>query len=210
MVRHMQYFSYVFLSLFFTTKALAVEPSAPLEVVSHATSSVIEVLADTPVEERTPEMVQGLVKNFILPTIDEQKIAMGALGKHWRRATPEERNEFINIFRDRQIQTYTGAFQSFSNQKIIFSETRFSPDGDKAIVKGEFVRNTGEKVPVDFRLYQNKKSQDWLIYDAVIAGLSMVKTYRSQFSSQLQNKSLSDLINEIKAGSIDTRIEPAN
>lgn len=85
---------------------------------------------------------------------------------------------------DRQLRTYGGAFKAFSGETLEFSDTRYSPDGGRAIVKGQFTQTNGNKVPVDFRLYENKESGDWLVYDAVISGLSMVKTYRTQLSDR--------------------------
>jgi phospholipid transport system substrate-binding protein len=171
---------------------------APMKVVSEATNGVIKELIKTSPEDRDPKLVERLVANYILPAIDQEKIAMGALGKYWRRATPEEQQRFITIFRERQMKTYGGAFKAFSGETLTFSETRYSPDGERAIVKGEFTQSSGSKVPVDFRLYLDKDSDQWLVYDAVISGLSMVKTYRTQLSDRLQNISIAELLIELE------------
>ncbi len=177
--------------------------SDPLEVVSSATEGVISELKKTKPSERTPDMFRELVTEYILPAIDQEKIAIGALGKYWRQATPDERQEFIKVFRERQLNTYSGAFKAYDGQKLTFSDTRYSPEGDRAIVKGQFMPSGGaEPVPVDFRLYRNNDG-DWLIYDAIIAGLSMVKTYRTQYSEQLQNKSIQELLTELKTAPIE-------
>ena len=186
--------------------SLASASSDPQEVVTSATEGVISALKGTRPAERTPEMFRELVTEYILPAIDQEKIAIGALGKYWRQATPDERKEFIKVFRERQLRTYSGAFKAYDGQKLIFSDTRYSPEGDRALVKGQFTPAGGaEPVPVDFRLYRNDDG-DWLIYDAIIAGLSMVKTYRTQFSDQLQSKSIQDLLTEMKTAPIE---EPA-
>lgn len=177
--------------------------SDPKQVVTDATASVISALEGTKPTQRTPEMFRELVTTFILPAIDQEKIAMGALGKYWRIATPEERTEFIKVFRERQLNTYSGAFKAYDGQELTFAETRFSPEGDRAIVKGQFTQSGGQSVPVDFRLYKNDDGE-WLIYDAIIAGLSMVKTYRTQFTNQLQNKSIQELLTELRTAPIET------
>lgn len=192
----------------FTVLLLAISQAfaaddAPLKVVEAATDGVINELQKTAPDERDAAMVERLVEEYILPAIDQEKIAMGALGKYWRRATPEERERFITIFRDRQLRTYGGAFKAFSGEKLEFSETRYSPDGGRAIVKGEFTQTNGNKVPVDFRLYEDKDSGQWLVYDAVISGLSMVKTYRTQLADRLQNISISELIAELESEPVD-------
>jgi ABC-type transporter MlaC component len=55
------------------------------------------------------------------------------------------------------------------------------------------IQPNGQSISIDFKLYVNKQ-QEWKIYDAVIAGLGMVTTYRQQLSAQLQNKSLDEII----------------
>ena len=186
------------LMMFAVTQTFASDDK-PLKVVEQATNGVIAELKKTEPEERDAQMVERLVQEYILPAIDQEKIAMGALGKYWRRATPEEQQRFITIFRDRQLRTNGGAFKAFSGETLEFSDTRYSPDGGRAIVKGQFTQTNGNKVPVDFRLYENKESGDWLVYDAVISGLSMVKTYRTQLSDRLQNISIGELITELES-----------
>ncbi|MDF1763688.1 MAG: ABC transporter substrate-binding protein, partial [Oleibacter sp.] len=170
----------------------------PILVVSKATNGIISELKKTAPKERNEAMVRNLVETYILPAIDQEKIAMGALGKYWRRATVEERSRFIVIFRERQLRTYQGAFKAFSGETLNFEDTQFSPDGSRAIVKGEFTQDSGNKVPVDFRLFQDKKTGEWRVYDAVISGLSMVKTYRTQLSERLQNISIAQLLDELE------------
>ena len=132
---------------------------------------------------------------------------MGALGKYWRQATPGERKEFIDVFRERQLNTYSGAFKAYDGQDLTFSSTVYSPEGDRAIVKGQFMQSNGQTVPVDFRLYKNDDG-NWLIYDAIIAGLSMVKTYRTQLTSQLQNKSIQQLLADLRTAPIEDPAMP--
>lgn len=174
----------------------------PTATVENATNSVIAQLKQMPVEERNATEVQRLVENFILPAIDQQKIAKLALGKHWKKASKGQKIAFIETFRDLQIRTYTGAFKAFDGQEFEFKAAKFNKSGKKAIVKGQMIQPSGQRIPIDFKLYVTKQ-QEWKIYDAVIAGLGMVKTYRQQLSEQLQRKSLDEIITGMR-GQIQT------
>ncbi len=174
----------------------------PTETVKYATSSVISELEQMPVAKRNATEVQRLVENFILPAIDQQRIAKLALGKHWKKASKGQKIAFIETFRDLQIRTYTGAFKAFDGQEFEFKAARFNKSGKKAIVKGYMTQPSGQRIPIDFKLYVNKQ-QEWKIYDAVIAGLGMVKTYRQQLTEQLQRKSLDEIITSMR-GQIQT------
>jgi phospholipid transport system substrate-binding protein len=170
----------------------------PTETVEYATQSVISELKKTTVEERNSGAVQRLVKSYILPAIDQERIAKLALGKHWRKATKAQQIAFTETFRDLQIRTYTGAFKAFDGQEFEFQDARFNKSGKKAIVKGHMIQPNGQRITIDFKLYVNKQ-QNWKIYDAVIAGLGMVTTYRQQLSQQLQNESLDEVIASMRS-----------
>tara|TARA_Y100000782_G_scaffold107660_1_gene130212 strand:- start:752 stop:1423 length:672 start_codon:yes stop_codon:yes gene_type:complete len=185
------------LAVFTLSARAATEPASPKEVVEKATFGIIAELNKLTPEQRTEDEVRRLVTTYIVPAIDQEKIAMGALGKYWRRATPEQRQQFIDRFRERQIRTYSGAFKAFSGEQFTYEDPRFSPDGSKALVKGMLKQTNGQEVPVDFRLYFDKDSNHWRVYDAVVAGLGMVKTYRDQLAQRLQNSSMDDLLNEL-------------
>lgn len=174
----------------------------PTETVKLATQSVISELKKITAEERDATEVQRLVENYILPAIDQQRIAKLALGKHWRKASKGQRIAFVDTFRDLQVRTYTGAFKAFDGQEFEFQDARFNKSGKKAIVKGHMIQPSGQRIPIDFKLYVNKQ-QEWKIYDAVIAGLGMVTTYRQQLSQQLQNSSLDEIITSM-AGDVQT------
>lgn len=181
---------------FFSLAAIA-SNDAPHKIVERSTEGVINALKSLPVADRTEDKVRELVMTWIIPAVDEQRVAMGALGKYWRNAEPEQRQAFIELYRESQIKTYSGAFKAFDGEKIIISDTVFNAKGDKAIVKTVLKQKDGKEIPVDFRLYQKKEGDSWLVYDAVVAGLSLVKTYRDQLNEKLQNTTLDAFLLEL-------------
>lgn len=189
----------IFLALMFSAAAYAQQPR---EVVEQATQGVITELQKLAPEDRTDEQIRRLVMNYIVPAIDQEKIAKGALGKHWRRANAEQQATFIQRFRELQIRTYAGAFKAFNGEQFTFEEAKFNRKGNRALVKGKLIQSNGSNVPIDFRLYLDKKSNQWRVYDAVVAGLGMVKTYRQQLSEQLQSISIAELLTELQQSEV--------
>lgn len=167
--------------------------STPTETIKYATDSVINELKLVPKDQRDLTIVNNLVQRYIIPTIDQERIAKMALGKHWRKATKQQRLAFIDTFRDLQIRTYSGAFSAFDGQEFEFDDAKFNKTGKRAIVKGDMIQPNGQRIPIDFKMFINKK-KEWKVYDAVIAGLGMVTTYRQQLSQQLQRQSLDEVI----------------
>ena len=68
-------------------------------------------------------------------------------------------------------------------------------DDRRSTVKTKIASEPME-IPVDYRM--NKRGSDWLIYDVIIEGVSLVKNYRTQFAGILMKNTPQELINTIK------------
>lgn len=169
-------------------------PQTPAERIQVATGSIINKLKGTTIEQRDFVFVKSLVTTHILPIIDQKKVAKLALGKNWKKASAAQRSQFIETFRDLQIKTYTGAFRAFNGQSFEFQPTKYNKTKKKAVVVANLLQPGGKPVPIAFRLYKSKKTQDWKIYDATVAGIGLVKTYRDQLGQQLRNSTLDEII----------------
>jgi phospholipid transport system substrate-binding protein len=68
-------------------------------------------------------------------------------------------------------------------------------------------RSTGDKVPVNFSL--RKVDGVWKAWDVVIEGISYVKSFRTDFGSEIQQKGLDEVINRLEtAGKIGAHAAP--
>lgn len=165
--------------------AWAADVAGPQEVLTNATEGMIAELKALSIEERTDPVVHGLVQTYIIPAIDQEKIAKGILKKYWRLADKAQQQEFITRFTELQVRTYGGAFKAFSGETLEFKEPRINDKGNKALVKGELTQTNGNVIPVDFLMYKSKKDGQWRIVDAVVSGLKMVNTYHDQMTERL-------------------------
>jgi phospholipid transport system substrate-binding protein len=65
-----------------------------------------------------------------------------------------------------------------------------------ATVRTEVKRSSGDKVPVNFSL--RKTDGVWKAWDVVIEGISYVKSFRTDFGSEIQQKGLDEVINRLE------------
>jgi len=54
---------------------------------------------------------------------------------------------------------------------------------------------------LDYLLRQGDDRQ-WKVFDVIIEGVSMVQTFRQQFDSELQRKSIREVADELRAGQL--------
>jgi len=121
--------------------------------------------------------------------------AQRALGVHWHQRTPAEREEFVRLFANLLEQTYVSRIDQYGGERIVYLGEQI--DGDRAIVRARIeTRDGAEVLPVESRLLL--KGNRWLIYDIVIAKMSLISNYRSQFERVIRTASYEDLVKRLK------------
>lgn len=152
-----------------------------------------------------PRHVYDLVNEILIPHIDFKRMSRWVLGKHWRRANNEEKQEFVAEFRKLIIRTYSTALLEYSGQEIRFLPVRDQSDPNRASVRTEIRQASGPMIPISYDLYRNDIGQ-WKVYDVSIDGISLIANYRSSFGSQIRRSGgLSRVINQMKSRSQQTR-----
>jgi phospholipid transport system substrate-binding protein len=168
---------------------------APQELVETATEDVLAVLREmNKVQASQKKAVSDKVVELILPHLDFVAMSKLVLAKHWRSADAQQRERFVDEFRDLLVRTYETSLMKFRDEKmkyLPFHETD-QPD-KKAIVRVEVIRSSGPSIPMHYKL-RFKESDGWKVYDIVIEGISLVTNYRSSFSREVSERGIDHLI----------------
>lgn len=176
-----------------TGSAQANAGQAPDRLVEDTTTQLVAALKqDRELITAQPAHVYALANEIVLPHFDFQRMSALALGKHWRRATAEQKQRFPLEFRALLLRTYATALNEFTNETIVMLPLRDDPTSGDVTVNTEIQRATGPSIPVSYRLYEQDGT--WKVYDIKIEGISLVANYRSSFSSQVRRHGLDGLI----------------
>src|SRR5688572_17980250 len=182
--------------------------ATPTDQLRDYTEHVLKVLDDPALkqEERKHER-RAAVRKVAVEAFDVQETARRALGPHWQARTPAEREEFVLLFAELLEQTYISRIDYFGGEKLRFVSEKI--DGDYASVRAHVVTRQGTEVPVDARML--RKGDRWLIYDIVIANVSLINNYRAQFDRIIRTASYGDLVKKLKSrgGDLSDTREPA-
>src|SRR5574342_278845 len=163
----------------------------PTEQLRSYTDQVIKVLHNPALS--LPERREA-VKHLAEQVFDVSETARRALGQHWLKRTPAEREEFVKLFANLLEQTYIARIDEYGGEKLTYVSEMI--DGDRATVKARITTRNGTDVPVESRLLQ--KENHWLIYDILIENLSLISNYRSQFDRVIRTASYDELVNRLK------------
>lgn len=181
-------------SLLLGTPARA-EDDPAVGFVNNLATQAIEVMTSksVPDGERTERF-----RKLFIGSVDLQMIGKYVLARYWRIATPDEQQEFLKLFEDMLVLTWSNRFKDAAN-KVTFAVDESKPDvDDGVIVESRILREKQEAVPVTWRL---RKSPEGLrIIDLVIEGTSMTFTYRQEYASVINQRGgkVEGLLGEMK------------
>ena len=154
----------------------------PQDKVRQTVDAVLAVLADATLkapehaQERREKMRQAVLQRFGF-----EEMARRALGIHWQKITPQERQEFVTLFSDLLERSYVDKIESYGGgtKNILYTKESIDKDG-YAAVRSEIVNQRDLNVDIEYRLLQ--RSGNWEVYDVVIEGVSLVNNYRTQLA----------------------------
>lgn len=155
---------------------------------------------------RAEERRQQLEK-VIGNRIAYDEMAKRSLGPQWAQLNEEERQEFVRLYAQLLRDTYSSRFDRYSDEKVEFLQETLQ--GDYAEVR---TRLTSSKfnLDVDYRMLQ--RAGDWRVYDIVVDGISLVHSYREQFTKIIRTYSYEELVSKLrqKTGEIKPFAEAPN
>ncbi len=166
---------------------------APDQLARSVTDEVLAILrADRDINASHPDKLMSLIETKVLPHFNFMRMTQLAVGKNWRRANAQQRDALAGQFRTLLVRTYTAAFTSYRDQKIIYRPLRMQPDDQDVVVKSQVIQPGGPPVAVDYSM--EKTGNGWKVYDVAIEGVSLVQNYRSSFNSEIQRAGIDGLI----------------
>jgi phospholipid transport system substrate-binding protein len=182
----------------------------PEQLVENSAKRMLQELdANREMYKKDSAKLDALVGNVLLPNFDTEYAARLVLGQTWRTATPEQRKRFVDAFYHSLLRNYGAALVDFTADRFTILPYKGDPEATTATVRTEVKRSNGDKIPVNFSL--RKVDGMWKAWDVVIEGISYVKSFRTDFGSEIQQKGLDEVINRLETeGKIGAHAAPVS
>lgn len=166
---------------------------SPVVFLERTSNQVIQILRDDQeLLQKEPERVYKIVDDYILPHLDDVTMAKLALGKNWKKATKDQKIEFVSEFKNLLIRTYSKSLVEFKDQEINYFPVKLAADAHKASVKAEVIQPGGPSIPMAYRV--RIKNNAWKVYDIKIDGVSLVTSYRGTFTQEIRKSGIDGLL----------------
>lgn len=138
----------------------------------------------------------NIITEFIEDIVDFQLMARLSLVRdQWARLDEKTRQAYTDLFVKRIRESYLDKMNLYTDEKIeVKPEVKTKKN---RIEVPTYIIGKGEPTEVLFKFYKTQKGE-WKIYDLQVSGVSIIQTYRSQFSEILKTSSFDGLLEKLK------------
>lgn len=171
------------------------------DLVQGVGEDVIEILAD---EELTADDKLARLIDLLEGPIDIDLVARLILGRHWRTATPEQQQEYLDLFRAYALDSIASKLNLYEGQSFDVTSAKVLNERD-ALVTTKIISGSRPPLRVDWRLREIDGTL--VAIDVIVENVSMIVTQRSEFSSVVERQGMDGLLAELRSR-IDSR-QPA-
>jgi len=180
----------------------AAEIESPVSLLERTSGKVLQIIRDDYEKlQKDPQLIYQLVDEHMLPYLDDVTMAKLALGKNWKKASKEQKREFVDEFRNLLIRTYGRSLLEFRDQKIEYPQQDVPSGAKKALVHARVLQPGGPAIPLAFRV--RVKGDTWKVYDIQVDGVSLVTSYRGTFSQEVRKNGIDGLLQYLRAKNKD-------
>lgn len=171
------------------------DPKIHMEEVTKQISA--EILANKERIKSDSDYAKGLIEQYLLPEVDTEYMAKRILGRqYWEESTEAQRKTFIQEFISLLLNSYAKGLANYDGQPITYEETQYSTSGNTANVRSVIIPQEGEPILIDYRLKYGSDDK-WLVTDVIIEGVSMAKSYATQYRERIAQVGIEATLKEL-------------
>lgn len=176
----------------------------PRSVVETTVNGIIDILKTREDQSKLTEKDREAIRHVVEGRFDYMEMSKRSLGREWRSVSDADRKKFADIFRQLLERSYGNRLAGYRNQRVEYEPAEFK--GNKARVKTMVIDAT-KRTPVEYRLHQTPTG--WQVYDIKIEGVSLVSTFRTDFSQTLDKEGFAGLLHTLEKKVADLKARDA-
>ena len=181
--------------LILLTVPLSAFAGIPLDTVKSNVNGVLDVLRDPKLQgEAGKKLKEQRIAAAAEKLFDFVELSKRTLGLNWNKFTPDQRKEFVKLFKTILKDAYVDKITAYTNELVNF--TKEVPLSETTVEVRSGVVSKGGETPIFYRVI--KKDNEWKVYDVVIEGVSLIGNYRGQFGEILGNNPPETLLQTLR------------
>jgi len=178
----------------------AVDKTNPYSVMNEAANKTFTRLKnEQPKIKQDPNYLRQVVRDELLPYVQIKYAGALVLGRYYQQATPAQREAYFAAFSDYLQQAYGQALALYNGQSYQVQPEQSYADKDIIAIRVTITDPNGRPpVRLDFQWRKNRRSGEWLAYDMIAEGVSMISTKQNEWADILRQKGIDGLTARLK------------
>ena len=153
----------------------------------------------------------ALGNEVLAPYVAFDKMAKKVLGKHWRKITEDQQERYTKAFKERVSLAMVSQYDPSKNYVLKITGERRNKKGNLVLVKSAVKESSGaSSYLIDYKLYQNKKTQQWQVYDVIVEGISVLQSFKSASAEEIKKNGIEELIKQLEVSPEEKGVKPAD
>ena len=163
---------------FAEASSAAAQAASPMQTVETHVNRLLAVLQD---HSQKKESKEEAIRAISSSLFDFTELSRFTLGRNWRKFNSEQQKTFVVLYRKLLESVYMDRLLQYKNQKVVMQKETALSDNRAEVLTN--VVAAGSSIAMGYKMI--RKDATWKVYDLVIENVSLVRNYRSQFSSLL-------------------------
>ncbi len=194
-MKHNITLAFVALLVFGAATCQPARAEQPMDAIKSATDKILNILTSEDYQGKAnEEKRENAIRQAVDERFDWNAMSRRALGRHWRKFNDQQQQRFLELFGELLETRYMDQVEGYSGEDVQYKNERV--DGNYSQVDVAIITDKGKEIAVQYRMHQS--DAEWLVYDVVIEGVSLVMNYRSQFNSILARSTPDELLDKIQ------------
>ena len=185
---------------------------APGKLVENLFNEMNEKLqADQEKIEADRGHLLALGNDLLGPYVAFDKMAKKVLGKHWKKITEDQQERYTKAFKERVSLAMVSQYDPSKRYDLKVTGERRNKKGNLVLVKSSVKELSGtSSYLINYKLYQNKKTQQWQVYDVIVEGISVLQSFKSASAEEIKKNGIEKLIEQLEVSSEETTVKLAD
>lgn len=193
-------FPAIFIALVAMSSAVLASTEDAARFVQRLGDQTIETLR---AEGLTIDERQDRFRGLLTRGFDISFIGRFVIGRYWRGATADQRGDYLALYNEFFLTTYTSRIGGYAGQTFLVTGARAANDRD-VVVRSLIDRVGGQPLVADWRV--RKIEGRYRVIDVMVEGISLAFTQRSEFASVARRGGLDGLLASLRARNMNISV----
>ncbi|MFQ2223807.1 phospholipid-binding protein MlaC [Aeromonas enteropelogenes] len=173
----------------------ATDPNALVDMAAKQTFARLK--ADQAQIKSNPDHLRVIIREELLPYVDNRFAAYKVLGNQIKQTTPAQRDAFVEVFTEYMVSSYADALAHFDKQSVKVEPGK-APNGNITAVNVSVKEAGKPDIFLEFKLRKNNKTGEWKAFDMVAEGISLLSAKQSELGGLIRQDGIDAVIAQLR------------